>query len=431
MFRPLGGTCCRTFLCLVFFSSVFAAECSGWKIEFDGIDGRPVVMDGVLYVGSQDRAVYAFDSATGGKKWRFQTGDAPSGEEKGSRIVRMTLVVRNGVVFIAAQDFTFYALDAATGEKKWSYDAGSRIYRSAVPDDGTAYVITEKGLHAIDASTGREKWLFEALYEIPRDQILYFGGGRPPASGLVQGEQAVYLSAEIRMKDESRKSFVYAVDSESGTAKWVATFGGWDTTALLVAKGLVFVAAEDSFSAKHAALYAFNAVDGQLRWKLGADELYANRRILIRDNVIYFQTDRALIAAEMESGRQIWSISATNIQGDLAVDNQHVYYVTEKGSTLHALELTTGHEKWSRGLGGGAYLDAVHESVVYAGQKHLYAIDAATGAQLWSFSKVGSGYSALIAEGRIFATSQTVTYFGTDRKDQGYLCSLDARTGKP
>ncbi len=49
---------------------------SGWSVPFDGTDSQPVVHDGVLYVGSFDGAVYAFDVTTGQQKWRYQTGES-------------------------------------------------------------------------------------------------------------------------------------------------------------------------------------------------------------------------------------------------------------------------------------------------------------------------------------------------------------------
>ena len=55
-----------------------------WKIPFEGSGSRPVIVDGVLYVGSTDGAVYALDSNTGETKWRFQTGESlpPANQNK-------------------------------------------------------------------------------------------------------------------------------------------------------------------------------------------------------------------------------------------------------------------------------------------------------------------------------------------------------------
>jgi len=443
---------------------------TGWKIKFDESGSSPVIADGVLYVGSADGAVYALDPKTGETKWRFQTGESlspatsspqvitvPRGTSavdqmvagmnaaekqmgQGIRRVDMTPAVENGTIFIGSGDRSFYAIDAATGKKKWSHLAGSGMasnnYTSiekpaAILRDGTVYFVTEDGLHALDALTGKRKWLFETLQEIPTN----LGRKRAP-EGLVLGDGVIFLTAWPYIgSDESKKSFLYAVDPESGKAKWVTSVDDIDITAPVAAKGLVFVATQSSIlsSSHHATLYAINAGDGQVRWKLGADQLYGPLRLLIAGNTICFSTDKSLFAAELETGRQLWSFSAHEIQGDLSADDQHLYVVTHKGSimrpkdTLHALALTTGQEKWSQSAGDVAM---VRDGVVYAGGGHLHAIDAATGKELWSFKGNGRESARLISGGRIFLTSPTVSYSGTNRVDQGYLYAIDAKTGK-
>jgi serine/threonine-protein kinase len=360
-------------------------------------------------------------------------------------------VVRNGIVFIGSGDFSFYALDAVTGEKKWSYAAESKIFRSAVHEDGTAYIVTEKGLHAVDASTGQTKWLFETLQEIPPQQMNDVRRlGKRPAQGPVRGEKALFLTAwPFRLSTTPQKGFVYAINPESGTTRWVTALDGLDITAPVATQGLVFVTAEDprsppqpgnslGSSSNRETLYAINAVDGQIKWKLSAERVYGPTRLLIAGNTIYFKTDKKLIAVELETGRLLWSFGAENIQGGPNVDDQHLYVVIHKGTmarpddTLQALALATGQEKWSQRLSGGAYLRMVHEGVVYAGGANLYALNAATGTKLWSFEEIRRINSAqLISGGRIFAISPTVTYFGTSKVDQGYLYALDVKTGKP
>lgn len=48
---------------------------TGWQIEFEASGSQLVMHDDVLYAGSADGAVYAFDPTTGQAKWRFQTGE--------------------------------------------------------------------------------------------------------------------------------------------------------------------------------------------------------------------------------------------------------------------------------------------------------------------------------------------------------------------
>lgn len=449
---------------------------TAWKIKFHESGSNPVIADGVLYVGSADGAVYALDPKTGETNWRFQTGEGLSSGPQvitvrggtstadqmelginaaerqrgtGVRRVDMTPTVKNGTVFIGSGDQSFYAIDAATGKKKWSYVAGpgmvspsfSSIARpAAVLNGGTVYFVTEDGLHALDAITGKRKWLFETLQEIPVKKM-NMGRKRTP-SEPVMGDGVIFLTAWpfALLNDASRKGFLYAVDPESGKAKWVTSVDGLDITAPATAKGLVFFAVEEpaplTSHSNRATLYAINAADGQVKWKFGADNRgYGTAQGIIADKTIYFRTAKSLLAVELETGRQIWSFSADDIRGGLRVDDKHLFVITHKGTmarpddTLHALALTTGHEEWSRGLSGNAHTTMVHDGVVYGGIGPLRAIDAATGKELWSFKGTGRESARLISGGRIFLTSPTVSYIGSNRVDQGYLYTIDAKTG--
>ncbi len=444
---------------------------TGWKIKFDESGSSPVIADGVLYIGSADGEVYALDPAMGETKWHFQTGESlssassggqiitvPKGtsaidqmvagmkaaekqKEQGIKRVDMTPVVENGTVFVGSGDRSFYAIDAATGKKKWSYDMGYAMANNnntsfpvppAVVGDGTIYFSTADGLHAIDALTGKRKWLFETW------QANYFDT-KHAAQGPVLGDGLIYLTLWVYTDPNTQKSILYAIDPESGKPKWMTNVGGWDVTAPATSKGLAFFAVEDpgptptSFSGRET-LYAINAADGQIKWKVNTGRKYRTQ-LLIAGDAIYLSTDTNLLALQLETGHQIWSFSADEISG-IRTDNERLYVATHKGSimrpkdTLHALALSTGQEKWSQDFSGSAVVAAIQDGVVYAGQGHLHAIDSATGKELWSFKGTGRESARLISGGRIFLTSPTVDYIGTKRVDQGYLYALDAKTGK-
>jgi len=412
---------------------------SGWKIVFHESGSIPVIADGVLYVGSADGAVYALDPKTGESKWRFQTGEnlspttsgpnvitVPRGTSiddqiaagisaaekqrgEGIRRIDMTPAVENGTVFIGSGDRSFYAVDAATGKKKWSYVVGPGMVSSnfisvtrpaAVVKNGTVYFEGGDGLHALDALTGKRKWLFGTLLR-----------NRVP-TGLVMGGSVIFLVAEAS---------VFAVDVESGKAKWVTTVGCVDTTASMTAEGLAFFAVKER-------------------------SMLLSRRdcaVLVVGNTIYFSTTKSLLALDLKTGRQLWNFIADDISGGVFVgnpglwaDDQHLYVTTHKGTiarpddTLHALDLNTGQEKWSQRLSGNVRVAMIDDGVVYAGGERLHAIGAATGKELWSFKGTGRVSARLISGGRIFLTSPTVSYIGTNRVDQGYLYAIDAKTGR-
>jgi outer membrane protein assembly factor BamB len=426
---------------------------TGWRIKFDQSGSNPVVADGVLYVGSADGAVYALDSKTGEMKWRFQTGEglwsgpnvitvprgtgtadqmvlginAAQGQRgAGVRRIDMTPAVENGTVFVGSGDQSFYAIDVATGKEKWSYRAGPGMASAnfspstrpaAVLKDGTVYFEATSGLYALDALTGKEQWLFHTPHSFDTPK------------GPLMGDGVVFLTAG---------KVLYAIDPESGKTRWewVAGVDSREISERTTAKGLALVAVKErpTLPARpnHATLYAINAADGQVKWAASTETIWGTQALLIADNRIYFCTDTSLLALELETGRRLWSFSAEDIRAPLLADVLHLYLITHKDSlfvpnrTLHALALTTGQEKWSRGLSGNARIGMLHDGVVYAG---FHAIDAVTGKESWSFTGTGRESAQLLSGGRVFLASPTVTYIGSTRVDQGYLYAIDAKAG--
>jgi outer membrane protein assembly factor BamB len=76
--------------------------------------GSPAYARGVLYVGSSDGTVYAFDARTGYEIWTASPGPRAD----------FLLSVANGVVYVSGH--RLFALDARSGETLWSGGAGKK-----------------------------------------------------------------------------------------------------------------------------------------------------------------------------------------------------------------------------------------------------------------------------------------------------------------
>ena len=72
-------------------------------------DFFPTVVDGTVYVGSDDGNLYALDAKTGTRQWSFSTGG----------LVRSSPVVVDGTAYFTSADDNLYAVDAETGQKEW------------------------------------------------------------------------------------------------------------------------------------------------------------------------------------------------------------------------------------------------------------------------------------------------------------------------
>ena len=85
--------------------------------------------------------------------WKFKTGNS---------VEYSSPAVVNGVAFVGSQDRTFYALDAATGDKIWSFVAGNSIKSIAAVANDVVYVGSlDNNVYALNAKTGNQIWKFD------------------------------------------------------------------------------------------------------------------------------------------------------------------------------------------------------------------------------------------------------------------------------
>lgn len=158
------------------------------------INSSPAVSNGVVYVGSFDRYVYALDEATGAVKWKSTTYDS----------IGASPTVSNGVVYIGSYDQNLYAFDAVTGAKLWKSPTTARIGSSPTVSNGIVYIGSfDNKLYAFDATTGALKWSTPT-------------GGRVFSSPVVSNG-TVYVG--------SYDKHLYAINAETGSIKWAAATG--------------------------------------------------------------------------------------------------------------------------------------------------------------------------------------------------------------
>ncbi|MEA2554955.1 MAG: hypothetical protein QOI60_286, partial [Actinomycetota bacterium] len=103
--------------------------------SIEGVNSSPAVVQGVVYIGSDDKRMWALDETTGAPLWRFKTGGQ----------VRSSPAVDAGMVFFGSGDGKVYALDATTGQKVWSYNTGGSISASPLVVNGTLYIGSRSG----------------------------------------------------------------------------------------------------------------------------------------------------------------------------------------------------------------------------------------------------------------------------------------------
>ena len=94
-----------------------------WQFKtgtFRGMEGTPLVVDGVMYVPGIWGLVYALDARTGRSLWSFDPKtDRQFARWAGNDVSTRGLAVFGGKVFAIATDCRLFALDAKTGRTVW------------------------------------------------------------------------------------------------------------------------------------------------------------------------------------------------------------------------------------------------------------------------------------------------------------------------
>jgi outer membrane protein assembly factor BamB len=111
--------------------------------------GSAAVVNNVVYVGSGDESVHAFNAATGAVVWTAPTGNW----------VNSTPAVTGGVAYVGSWDGNFYAFNAATGAQLWATPLNGVVVSSAAVVNGTVYIgSADHNLYALDPATGAVQW---------------------------------------------------------------------------------------------------------------------------------------------------------------------------------------------------------------------------------------------------------------------------------
>ena len=265
-----------------------------WAFQTGGpVVSSPTVVDGVAYVGSDDKLLHAVDVATGKEKWKFAT----------EGIVRSTPAVATGVVYFGSYDGVFYAVDAASGQLKWKF---------AMPGEKK---FEAKGLHGYTPrmQTIPDFWDLYLSSPAVADGMVYFGSG---------------------------DGNCYALDAATGQLKWKFETKGVVHSSPALANGAVFFGSWDTN------LYAVDAATGQEKWKYKIT--WVNASAAVVDGSVYFGTSIPAFFIELDAktGKERFKFDAhTPVFSSPAVAGGLAYFGSFNGS-LYAVDLKDGKLAW-------------------------------------------------------------------------------------
>lgn len=236
----------------------------------DAVEGAPAIVNGVVYLASFDKHLYALDLATGKPKWKTKLA-----------AFKASPGVKGDRVYVGDLDGKFYCLNAADGKVVWTFETEGEIH--AGPNfhgdnvlvgshDSTLYCISPAGkkvwdvktegpvngspvvigdvtfvagcdsvLHVLDAKTGKETGTVDlggqaAATAAVAGDVAYVGTmtnqlvavdwkqlKRVWAFEAPRRQQPFYASAAVAgslVVSGSRDKKVYAIDRATGKEAW-------------------------------------------------------------------------------------------------------------------------------------------------------------------------------------------------------------------
>jgi outer membrane protein assembly factor BamB len=209
--------------------------------DWDYMASKPVLADGVIYVGSGDGSLHAVDAASARRVWRFET--------KGK--IRTDALVDGPRVYVGSLDNGVYALDRKTGAQLWRQETRAPVTSSPALIDGK--VISGNrgpGLVALSPADGAILW-----------RALYWGSW-VESSAVAYGDRFYIGSSDLRR--------VSCYDPKDGRLVWRTDVFGWNWGRPAVTEKLVYVgvAGGSPYVIRHVpSLTALDRATGAIVWR--------------------------------------------------------------------------------------------------------------------------------------------------------------------
>lgn len=292
-----------------------------WTHKTGGpVKSSPAVVDGKVYIGSDDQHLYSLDLATGKKLWSYKT----DGEIESSPLVL------GKTVYFGSTDGALYALNTE-GKLLWKSMTGDKILGGpnwfAGPDGKPPWVLAgsyDYKLYCFDSATGKTNWTFETSN--------YINGSPAIADGKTVFGGCDALLHVVSLKDGQK---VKEVDAGA----YIAGSGAFE-------KDRFYIGHYDN------EFLCADLKEGQIVWRFKDRAFpYFSSPALTADFVIFGGRDKKLHCVKKATGEEVWQFAAKGkVDSSPVVCGDKIVVGSDDGR-LYLINLADGKELWSYEIG--------------------------------------------------------------------------------
>jgi outer membrane protein assembly factor BamB len=228
------------------------------EFDFDCASPKPLLADGVLYVGAGDGSFHALQATDGTRLWRFANSGAKEEDlsvpwnKRGTRKNRTDAVLDGSRVIFGSFDHHIYALDRQTGKEVWKKDTRAEITSAPALVAGKLIVGNRGGLlAALDPASGERLW-----------RTTLWGSAVDSSAAAGSGTLFYLGSSDLRR--------ISLMDSKDGRVLWRTDVFGWAWPRPAVTDKLVYASAVggNPYQMRHlGSLSALDRETGRMVWR--------------------------------------------------------------------------------------------------------------------------------------------------------------------
>ena len=287
-----------------------------WKRGISGTASHVLFDQGMVYVGTSQGVLYAFNADAGAKKWELSLNNQET--------FNTSPIIDNGTIYIASNGdkSTLYAFNAGSGVKKWEIKLEENVTNPTLVN-GVLYVGAGKYLYGIDAASGIKKWTYTGI------------SGWSSSPAVV--DNVLYAS--------HANGYFYAIDVSSGAKKWeYKTTEFYPGSSPTVLNGIAYMGGSDK------KMYAFDARTGAKKWEFLTQDKIVSSPFAGNGMVYVASLDKKLYALDASTGSKKWEyeIGSTNsMTSGNTIMSGGIVFVSGGNKKFYAFEAGTGTLKWS------------------------------------------------------------------------------------
>ena len=276
----------------------------------DSIEGAPVIANGVVYVGSFDKHLYAIDLATGQQKWKLKLGH-----------IKASPSLRGDKLYVGNLNGEFFCLATADGKQHWKFETGGEISSgSNFHGDNILIGSHDSTLYCLDPN-GKMIW------EVKTD-------GPVNGSPVVVGDTTFVAGCD---------SVLHVLDAKTGKELGAVDLGGQAAATAAVNGDFAYVGTMAN------TVVGVDWKNNKKLWSFEAPKrsqpFYASAAIA-EGLVIAGSRDQRVYALDRKTGREVWSYETDGIvDGSPVIVGNRVYVgCMAKDGNFYVLDLKTGRK---------------------------------------------------------------------------------------